>query len=56
MLTINSHSVEISIARFVEEMVRETQIPRLLLFFLLFFYLYNLRFVSSSRYKNCMQR
>jgi len=57
MLTIKSHGVEISITGGVEEMVRD---PNPLPFFLspsfFFLFLFHLQFVSSSRYKKCMQR
>jgi len=50
MLTMNSHGVEISIARCVEEMIYNPNPKPFFLFF------HHLRFVSSSRYKKCMQR
>jgi len=58
MLTMNSHGVESSIAGCVGEMVRyPNPMPFFSPFsFFIFLVFFHLRFVSSSRYKECMQR
>ena len=60
MLTMNSHAVEISIAGYVREMVRDPNLMPFFSFFLFFFFSFFFvscaLFYSSSRYKDYVQR